>query len=523
MITSARQDSLTVDEKVHISAGYLHVFKGDYTFNNEHPPLLNDLAGLFAKLARPNLPARSLATFKGSDQWEFGDLFFYDSGNNVDKIIFYSRLPFILLTLALIYLVFIWAKEVFGPKAGLMAAILVGFCPNILAHGRLATTDMGLTFFFILALWLLRKYLLKPSWQNSLILGLGIFLAVGSKFSGIFIFPVIFLGLIFTWLTRKRTLAQFFGEFFLMLAVAIVLFWGLYFFSTRAYLVNLPASYQLSSLLGSHVISSGFLKVILIPIDKFFQGYEILANHNSVGHWAFLNGQTDYRGWWYYFPLTLIYKLTVPALILIGLAIIISIKIHKKFLEEFLVIFPLVLFLGISLTSKIDIGIRHILPVVVLLFIFTSRLAEVKNFVLKPIIAGLLILHIVAGFLAYPNFIAYFNQIAGGESGGSKHLADSNLDWNQNIKRFAKYARENNIDKISELCWDQTSFEYYGIQSEILPNSPTRSVVAICVQQLLVPPAGFDFSWVTNPPTGGPPDIVIGNTIYVWRYDLKSP
>src|SRR3990167_4433860 len=75
VIFSSRTDSMVVDEKVHIMAGYLHVWKGDYTFNPEHPPLLNDLAGLFAKIANPKLPNVDLSVYGASDQWEYGDLF----------------------------------------------------------------------------------------------------------------------------------------------------------------------------------------------------------------------------------------------------------------------------------------------------------------------------------------------------------------------------------------------------------------------------------------------------------------
>ena len=124
---------MTVDEEVHISAGYLHVWKGNFTFNPEHPPLLNDLAGLFAKIARPKLPDVELKNYKSSDQWSYGDSFFFGANNNIESILFWARLPFILLTLGLIYLTFLWGRAVFSEKAGLVAAALTAYCPNILS------------------------------------------------------------------------------------------------------------------------------------------------------------------------------------------------------------------------------------------------------------------------------------------------------------------------------------------------------------------------------------------------------
>jgi len=495
MIFSSRGDSLTVDEKVHITSGYLHVWEGDYTFNSEHPPLLNDLAGLFAKIAKPNLPSVPLSNFEARDQWQYGDLFFYHADNDVDKIVFWARFPFILLTLGLIYLVFLWAKTIFSPKAGLVAAALVGFSPNIIAHGRLAATDFGLAFFFVLCIWLLRKYILKPNWPNAAWLGLSIGLVFLSKFSGILILPLIGLGLLYLWSVKRPKFEASLGQFLLIFISAFVLSWLVYAFSMRA---------ELSS------------PLLMAPIGKFLQGYAIFVDHNTVGHWNFLNGQISFSGWWYYFPLVMWYKMTVPALILLGLAIIFPQK-KKKFLENLLLILPPVLFLGVSLTSRIDIGIRHILPVLPFVFIFISGLVETKNLFLKPIVTGLVILHVAFGILAYPNFISYFNQIAGGPSGGINHLIDSNLDWNQNMKRFAAYAKDNNIDKVYTYCWDTEAFRYYGVEAEFLPTTPVNGVVVICAHQLKIK-YGYDFSWVEKYPV----DEIVAQTMYVWRFDKNN-
>ncbi len=495
MFFSSRADSLTVDEKVHITAGYLHVWKGNYTFNSEHPPLLNDLAGLFAKLANPRLPEVSLSDFEGGEQWQYGDLFFYNDGNNIDAIVFWARFPFIFLTLGLIYLVFIWARTVFGPKAGLAAAALVGFCPNILAHGRLATTDIGVVFFFVLTVWLLRKYILSSSWFNAVLLGLSLGLVILAKFSGVLILPVVGIGFLYFWIVKRPKILPALGQLLLVFGLAFILGWVVYLFSMRADLAS---------------------PIFAAPIDKFIQGYDILAQHNKVGHWNYLNGQIEFQGWWYYFPLVLWYKLTIPALILTGLSLFIRPKIAKtvSFFDEFLIIFSALWFLGFSMTSHIDIGIRHVLPVLPFLFIFASRLAETSNLILKPVVAGIVILHVAFGVLAYPNFIAYFNQIAGGSGGGINHLIDSNLDWNQNMKRFAVFAKENNIKEVYTYCWDLQAFQYYGVKANFLPTTPVNGVVVICAHQLKIR-YDYDFSWVEK----YPPNDVVASGMYIWRFD----
>ena len=515
MVFSSLSDSMVVDEKVHISAGYLHVWKGNYTFNPEHPPLLNDLAGIFAKFAKPNLPEVDLSTFKGDDQWQYGDKLFYESNNNVDSLLFWARFPFIILTLGIIYLSYLWAKTIFDSRAGLVAAVLVGFCPNILAHGHLATTDIGLVFFLLLACWLLRNYLLKASVERAILLGLLIGLVILAKFSGIIIIPIVIIGLIWLWIFRRPKLTSSLGQLAIIVILPMAIIWLVYAFSMRSDMALLPREYQLSSYLGSYTISSNIAKTLLVPFDKYFIGYNLVAEHNAVGHWNFLNGEVKFDGWWYYFPLVLLYKLTIPTLILFVFALVF---VRLKFWETFFLLFPAFLFFSISLDSHIQIGIRHVLPVLPFFYIYIAGLMVVKNIYLKPIFLFLLLATMVIGILAAPNYLAYFNQIAGGAKVGYKHLIDSNLDWNQNIKRFAKYAKENNIKYLYQYCWDGSSFAYYGIENQLLPTTPVSGVVAICAHQYWIK-YDYDFSWVEK---HWPPDDIISNGIYVWRFDQKN-
>lgn len=517
MVFSSRSDSMAVDEIVHIPAGYLHVWQGDYLFNTEHPPLLNDLAGLFAKLAKPNVPAVP-ADFNGGDQWDYGDMFFYQSKNNVEKIVFFARLPFIFLTLGLVYLVFLWARALFGAKAGLLAATLTAFSPNILAHGRLATTDIGVVFFFVLTLWLLGKYLARASWAKAALLGISLGLTILAKFSGLAILPLILVFIIYFWLFRRPKLKTGIGQFLIIILIPVLMLWAVYAFSMRAVLTHPPTTYQSSKTMGYRTISSPLGKWLVMPFDKYIQGLEILSDHNIGGHWAYLNGEVSYRGWWNYFPLVLWYKMTLAELALLTLTAGVFVA-KKKFrappLEECLIIVAPLFFLAVSMAGKIDIGVRHILPVLPFVYIFISRLVKIQNLYIKPLVWLLIVLQIAIGLLAYPNYLAYFNQIAGGTKNGIRHLADSNIDWNQNMKRLGEYAKKNNITKVYELCWSGYPFSYYGVESELLPTTPVSGVVVICAQQLVVTPEGFDISWVLKEP----PDANIDYGMYIWRFD----
>jgi len=145
MSVLAKKDSVVADERIHIPAGYLHTMQGNYSINTEHPPLANDLSGFFVGLfAKPKLPDEDPSA---GGQWSYGDKFLYN--NNADQIIFWGRFPIIILTVLLLYLIFIWANQLWGFRSGLVALILAATCPNILAHGHLATTDLILAFSFL--------------------------------------------------------------------------------------------------------------------------------------------------------------------------------------------------------------------------------------------------------------------------------------------------------------------------------------------------------------------------------------
>mgnify|MGYP001581265108 FL=1 len=60
----------------------------------------------------------------------------------------------------------------------------------------------------------------------------------------------------------------------------------------------------------------------------------------------------------------------------------------------------------------------------------------------------------VENIKVYPLYLTYFNQVAGGPSGGYRYVTDSNLDWGQDLIRFSNWVKKNNIPKIE--------FDYFG-------------------------------------------------------------
>ncbi|MCB9422822.1 MAG: glycosyltransferase family 39 protein [Ardenticatenaceae bacterium] len=160
VMASIRVTAPTYDEYEYISRGYLYLKTGDTHLKLRHPVLLDELAAapllLLPEIQLP-LDEPSLAA---GDFHVFARVFFWEANESlVDRMITLARLPKIFLLLLLATAVYRWTCEIFGRKAGLVAMSLAVFDPNLLAHGRLVTPDVGQTFFIFLAAFTWWRYL----------------------------------------------------------------------------------------------------------------------------------------------------------------------------------------------------------------------------------------------------------------------------------------------------------------------------------------------------------------------------
>src|SRR3989338_4044520 len=176
------------DEVTHLPSGYSYLRTGEIKLNPQHPPLIKMLAAiplLFLDLKfdsnDPNLIGPK------TDEWQFGRDFLFNNG--ADRLLFWGRIPIILLSVLLGWDVFKWGRELFGHKAGVVGLFIYAFMPNIIAHSQFVTTDFGVTAFSFIALYHLWKFTVNPSSKNILYSGLTLGLALGSKFSAVLLLP----------------------------------------------------------------------------------------------------------------------------------------------------------------------------------------------------------------------------------------------------------------------------------------------------------------------------------------------
>jgi 4-amino-4-deoxy-L-arabinose transferase-like glycosyltransferase len=455
--------SATSDEPIHIAAGYSYWKTRDFRMNPEHPPLAKLLAAIPLLAIRPRFD-QSDETWNARIEDAFAFRFLY--GNNADRILFWSRATMVLLAAFGAAVTFMWARDLFGGAAGIFAVTLYAFCPNLIGHGMLVTTDVPLAVFTVLTLYLFWKRGNNPSWQSDMLTGLALGAAMASKFSGAAL-PIV---IIVFCLVRRQIKSLF------IIGAASVL--------------AIEAAYLFSAVPLLYFRNMGFI------------------NANHVKNYPFyLLGQFKQGGWWYYFPAAFVFKATLPTVILIVLAAVAATRGFVDVWGETILLATIALYLIVITLGADQIGVRYILPIFPLFFIWVSRIVPTLLTARpgKALLAAFLAWHIWSGVSAFPNYIPYFNEMAGGISGGAALLDDSNIDWGQGLKQAADYIRIRQLEKPTIYAFDPfegPGTEYYGLPrnlrgaevfKRLLRHRPTPGTYIISVHYVtrmsLVDPA----------------------------------
>ncbi len=501
-VFSMEDDSLTMDELAHLPAGYSYLTQKDMRLNPEHPPLIKDLAAiplLFIK--NIHFPSDIKAwTDDINGQWDFGNNFLFHSQNPADEMIFWGRIPMILVLILLGFYIFKWARELFGNKASLLALFLFSFSPTFLTHGRLVTTDVGAAAGIFIATYYFIRALQKPVMKNIVFAGIAFGLAELCKFTVILLLPFfILLGLTW-WMFKSKKLLETLKVLILVFVIGYLLVWPVYLYHTWNYPQEKQAR-DIAFLMTSHPIK--FLGPMLVemtkisvlrPYAQYLFGLSLVYQRGTGGNTGYFLGEVSASGWKDYFPIVYLIKEPLPFHILTLIALISVLWSIRKFWQrtfgrfknwvglhfvEFSMLIFILIYWVFSLTSNLNIGVRHLLP----LFPFTMVLvAAITTKWLKPpfskvkyvFLAILVLWQITSIARVYPSFLSYCNQLAGGPNQCSFYVVDSNLDWGQDLKRLAKWAEDNKIDKIFVDYFGGADIQYY-LKEKFVPWWGTKN------------------------------------------------
>ena len=473
-IAATRSKSIAYDELLHITGGVTAWQRHDYRLLPANGNLPQRVCGLPVVLMGCQLPPANDRAWRESYDAIVGDQFFFESGNDPLTMLTAARAASSVWGLMLCLVVWGWSRSIFGRDGGLLSLTLAAFWPAVLAHGPLATSDVCGAAWFTLAAWMLWNLLHHVSLARVALSGLTIGLALVAKHSAVLLLPV---GLLMAGLTlavnRPLRVSCGAGHWCLtsrlfrlavlvtlpllllpMVLVVIYAFFGFrYAVASPAYLPQLFPAYPTLADAAQAAGSLGRLcqwlgEWRLLP-EGWLYGLLHVVLFSRFRN-AFALGLYSQTGWWWYFPLCLAVKNTLPSLVLLAtgwLRPLVWRRTRSGYACLPLLVMQIVLW-PVFLSSHLNIGERHILPAYPALIILAGgcwglvpRSSPVWRRRWQWLVLALVGLHVADTACRYPHFFSYFNQIVPPRQ-AHRWLIDSNLDWGQEMPGLAIWLQQ---------------------------------------------------------------------------------
>jgi len=470
MFFSARLESQTFDEPAHLYAGYSYWLRSDFGINPEHPPLVKLVASVPLLIEKPKYPEPINVYFRLPSALGGLQLLALPGG---DARLNHARAAVSIFIFLLALLLALASREMFGPATALFALTLFIFDPLLLAHGPLLGTDMGATCFIFATVYAFYRYVKQPSVVRLCVCGLAAGLALAAKHSAILIFPIlIFLAAVEVALCQwggestasrpvqrpGRSALRLCAALVVISAVSVTILWAFYGFRYQArpaagQIVPSTAEFlkTLNHPVEQHVI--GFAERHHLLPEAYLYGFTDITVLSREGRAMFLFGKVYPAGRWFYFPAAFLIKSTIGFLLLLALLPFARVVWRSDSRREILfLLIPAVIYFGAAMTSKLNIGIRHIMPVMPFLILLAAAGAVSLARMSRPwawAVSIILAFHVVSSLRAFPNYLPYSNEIFGGISKTHVVLSDSNVGWEGGLKALHSYIEQHNIRQ----CW----------------------------------------------------------------------
>jgi len=503
--------STTADEIAHLTAGYAYWQDQDYRLQPEN--------GLFPQrwAALPLLGRdlkqldRSHKAWAEANVWVVGENFFHRSGNDLAAMLRSGRAMISLLGAVLVFAVGLWAWQLTGAFGAVVASTLAAFSPTLLAHAGLVTSDTAAALGFVLASAAWWRVLHRVTPGRILWAGLALGYLLLAKFSAVLFAPMALVMLTVRLLRRaplngRRGFARL-APLALAGVGAVVIAWTTvwagYGFRYTATGPRAPAEAHFAMPWDSVMIAQPKRSALLMADGKP-QGADVFlkpgpvqtivawgtAHHVLPEAWlygfAFVDRSSRYRpaffagewnavGWKTFFPVAYLLKSTIPELLLhaLGLACLLAAARRSRAGRTLLykmtpLLTVLVVYGAFSVQSSLNIGHRHILPMYACAAVLASAVACVRTSprLFRALVAAALAAQIGTSLLARPDYLPYFNPLAGGTENGYRYFVDSSLDWGQDLPRLKKWldARPDR-DPVFLSYFGSGSPRYYGIDA----------------------------------------------------------
>lgn len=519
------------DEPVHIVCGLEWLGEGTYTIEEQHPPLARAAAAVGPYLAGLRAPAGT----NNANMWRAGNQVL-DQGAGYLRMLLLARLGLLPFFIAACLLLAWWAQRWFGTTGAVIATVLLTTTPPVLAHAGLATTDMASAATVFLALGSMFAAIARPSMKWAVIAGCCVGLALLAKFSSIpFLTVCLPVLLFFRWLlgpaipwrsgAERRKVARL---AVVAAAVCGAIVWVGLRFSVGPLL--LPADIAVHGFpfpsipritgLSQDRIAAAF-EAPIYPAGEMFRGVLEVHAHNQSGHRSYFLGDVRVFGSPYFFPVAFALKTPIPFLLLgltsLGLLLVTGFRQRDWRLPALAGCFAAIM--ACAMAANLNLGVRHILVLYPLLALAAAILggAVRRSKTAMAIVVVLLGWQTVESLAAHPDYLPYFNQIAGDRP--EDFLVGSDLDWGQDLLRLAATVRELGIEEL-HLSYsgsaNPAAFDFPKLD-EVAEGERPSGWVAVSLTNLKLYPQRY--GWLEN----YEPYTLVGKSIRLYNIPAQRP
>jgi 4-amino-4-deoxy-L-arabinose transferase-like glycosyltransferase len=477
MVTTAVQQTPTIDEPVYVgtAADYLHEHR--VRFNPEHPPLGKLVIAVGVAFADPHVDP----SFTG-DQGLLGRHLLYESGNDPWRLMLWARLPVIALTLLFGLVAFAFARELAGPVGGLTALSLYAFSPDVIAHGSLATLDVPMAGFLLTSVWLLWRARRRPRLYLPLA-GAALGAASATKMSALAALPVlVLLAAVSMWCAgsvsadRRTRLLRAAGGAVVVTLAAVAVVWASYLAVDP--LLRWSPQQQVPVVRGRR----GLL-VHLMPFPEAFRdGMRIQFSLENRPWEGFLFGRVYTGSLWYYLPVALLVKTPLGMLALWAAGAVVVVTVRRLRPVAPYLLLPAAVLLAAAMAGTRDLGTRYAVFLPMFLAVAAGCVLVVR-WRWAPVVTGALVLFVaVSSLRTFPYYLPYSNEAFGGPADTRLRLHDSNVDWGQDLGRLADRLRERYPGERIWLVYKGSGVpSYYGVDASDPTAVPPREVRGLLV------------------------------------------
>jgi hypothetical protein len=507
--TSERGRSLTADEPLHLVRGHALWWTHSSKLSYAHPPLANAFTSLPqagrgdeawglgatpdgqprepSKIRRGPGPevarAEAMAALPGwgvAQPLDVSTAYFRHDFPAAKAELISGRRMMMLCTLGLGLFIYVWCERRWGFATAIVSLSLYSLHPTLLAHGQLVTNDLPLaaTVFFSLAA--LIAWIERPGWTAALWFALATTAMVLSKHSGLACVVVMSLMLLGAAALgyggfasqpggRARRVAVTAGQLSLVAAAMILAIDAIYLFDrvglSVAEILAEPEPHNWISKkheyeLLEHSPLAKLPPSLRLPVPyTWLLGLATVSEQNSMGHGNYFFGMRGSSGHPLYFPVLLFAKSPTGLLLLLGLGAWLLVRRlrakHSPSLATWvLIVFAAFVFVS-ACASDINIGVRHVLPLLPIMVVFAGRVGalliestDVANPATPralsgrrgPALVGACVLGCALGAAStFPTWLGDFNLLVGGPSGGHR-ISVIGEDWGQDLGDLADLA-----------------------------------------------------------------------------------